>query len=104
MNKNTESVQRRLENLLGGERPLLLEFYASWCPHCQRMMPIVERLRRLHGDEVEIVQIDGDMYPDVMADYEADSFPTWIFFIDGREVTRDSGEKSLEELEEIVSR
>ena len=97
-----ESVRRRLDGAITGDRPVLIEFYASWCPHCRRMMPIVERLRELHGDRLRIEQVDGDEYPEVMADYEADSFPTWIFYAEGRETARDSGEMSLDELEEFT--
>ena len=39
---------------------VMVEFYATWCPHCQRMMPIVEQIRELMEGEVKIYQLDID--------------------------------------------
>ena len=39
---------------------VLIEFYATWCPHCQRMMPVVEQIRELIGDTAKIYQLDID--------------------------------------------
>ena len=73
---------------------VLIEFYASWCPHCQRMMPIVENVRELLGGQVPVYQYDIDKYP---ADAEAagvDSVPTFIIYDDDREMWRHTGEIS----------
>lgn len=35
--------------MINGSHPTLLEFYATWCPHCQKMMPIVEDLKELYA-------------------------------------------------------
>ena len=35
----------KLQEAIDGTRPVLVEFYADWCPHCQRMMPVVEQLK-----------------------------------------------------------
>ena len=94
----------RLQEAIDSSRPLLLEFYADWCPHCQRMMPVVDQLRSELGDEARIIQIDGDKSPDLMRKFHAEVFPTWILFKDGEETWRDSGEKPLSELKNMIER
>ena len=54
---------------------VLIEFYASWCPHCQRMMPVVAQVKEL------LAEAAG-----------AESIPTFIVYKDGKEVWRHSGE------------
>jgi thioredoxin 1 len=104
MTSKCKSAASRLDAALKGRKPVLLEFYADWCPHCQRMMPIVEHLRNSLGEFVEIVQIEGDQHPSLMEQYGADSYPTWIVFKDGREVWRNGGEKSMHELRDALNR
>lgn len=93
-----------LSAVLNESKPTLLEFYADWCPHCQRMMPIVAELKKIVGDKANIVQIEGDNNPELMEQYHVDSYPTWIIMKDGQEVWRDGGEKPLSELEDMVNR
>lgn len=45
--------------MINGSHPTLLEFYATWCPHCQKMMPIVEDLKELYAGSANIIQIEG---------------------------------------------
>ena len=71
---------------------VLVEFFASWCPHCQRMMPIVEQLKELLSGTVNVYQFDIDQYSDLARTMEADSVPTFIIYKNGEEQWRESGE------------
>lgn len=94
----------KLQTALSGPRPVLIEFYADWCPHCQRMMPVIDSLRQEIGTVAEIIQINGDRSPDLMRKYHIDSYPTWLIFKDGEEAWRDSGDKPLSELKDMINR
>lgn len=98
------STKTTLDAALKSSRPTLAEFYADWCPHCQRMMPVVAQLKREAGDKANIVQIEGDRNPDLMKAYSVTSYPTWIIFVDGQEAWRDGGEKPLSELKDMIDR
>lgn len=76
----------------------LIEFYASWCPHCKRMMPIVEELKELVGGSVAVCQYDIDDSPREADHAGAQSVPTFIIYRDGREVWRHVGELAGDEL------
>lgn len=77
---------------------VLIEFYASWCPHCQRMMPIVEQVRELLGQQVPVYQYDIDKNQADADEAGVQSIPTFIIYDNAREVWRHTGEISGQEL------
>ncbi|MBO5029953.1 MAG: thioredoxin family protein [Muribaculaceae bacterium] len=77
---------------------VLVEFYASWCPHCQKMMPIVAEIKKLLADTLKVEQFDIDEYPDLASEAGAESIPTFILYHNGEERWRHSGEMPAETL------
>ena len=71
---------------------VLVEFFASWCPHCQRMMPIVAQIKELLEGQVNVYQFDIDENAELASSVVADSVPTFIIYREGKEVWRESGE------------
>lgn len=71
---------------------VLVEFFASWCPHCQRMMPIVAQIKELLAGQVNVYQFDIDENSELASEEGADSVPTFIIYKNGKEVWRESGE------------
>ena len=71
---------------------VLVEFFASWCPHCQRMMPIVAQIKELLEGQVNVYQFDIDENAELASSVGADSVPTFIIYREGKEVWRESGE------------
>ena len=71
---------------------VLVEFYATWCPHCRHMMPVVDQLKKLVGDSVPVIQLDIDENEESANDAQVNSVPTFIVYRDGRETWRHSGE------------
>lgn len=76
----------------------LVEFYASWCPHCQRMMPVVDEIKELVSGTTTVCQYDIDEHPREAEDAGAESVPTFIIYRNGREVWRRVGEVPGDEL------
>lgn len=77
---------------------VLVEFYATWCPHCQRMMPVVADVKTLLGDKATVCQLDIDLNREAADAEHVDSLPTFIIYRDGREQWRHSGEMDGEVL------
>ena len=71
---------------------VLVEFFASWCPHCQRMMPVVEQVKELLGDTAKVYQLDIDENQDAAGEAGVQSVPTFIVYKNGEEMWRQSGE------------
>lgn len=71
---------------------VLVEFFATWCGHCQRMEPIVEQVKMLLEGKAQVVQVDIDKYQEAASEANVDATPTFILFKDGKEVWRHAGE------------
>ena len=71
---------------------VLVEFFASWCPHCQRMMPVVAQIKELLNGQADVYQFDIDQNRELADAEQIESLPTFIVYRDGREVWRQSGE------------
>lgn len=70
----------------------LVEFYASWCPHCQRMMPVVDDIKALFDGRANVYQFDIDDNQSLAESFDVESIPTFLIFKDGEIVWRGSGE------------
>lgn len=71
---------------------VLVEFFATWCPHCQRMMPVVAQIKELLEGQVPVYQFDIDQNQQLTAEVGVNGTPTFIIYKDGAEVWRQSGE------------
>lgn len=71
---------------------VLVEFFATWCPHCQKMMPIVEQVRELLGPDTPVLQLDIDQNSATARENGVDGVPTFIIYKNGKEEWRHSGE------------
>ncbi len=80
------------EALVNSSPLVMIEFYATWCPHCQRMMPVVAELRELLGDSAEIYQLDIDKNTEIADEVGVTGTPTFIIYRNGAPVWNHSGE------------
>lgn len=71
---------------------VLVEFYATWCPHCKRMMPVVADLKALLAGSANVYQFDIDENQKFADELNVSSIPTFIIFKNGEEQWRSSGE------------
>ena len=78
--------------IINSNKVVLVEFFASWCPHCQRMMPVVEQIKELLDGKADIYQFDIDENASAADAVGAESGPTFIIYRDGKEQWRESGE------------
>ena len=80
------------KELINSNPVVVVEFYASWCPHCQRMMPVVDQIKQLLGDRATVHQFDIDENKSLADDTGIESIPTFIIYKNGVEVWKQSGE------------
>lgn len=77
---------------------VLVEFFASWCPHCQRMMPIVAEVKKILGSRAEVIQLDIDQNQEAANEADVEGVPTFILYKGGKEMWRQSGEMPGDEI------
>ncbi|MCR2034624.1 thioredoxin family protein [Adlercreutzia mucosicola] len=91
------------EKVLQAPHKVLVEFFAAWCPHCQRMMPIIDDVADAAAGRVAVYQVDIDQSPNLAGTYAPDGFPTFALFEGGSEVESLVGEQSKQRLLELVA-
>lgn len=97
-------ITQKLKADLAESKPTLIEFYATWCPHCQREMPIIDELRNVMGDKANIIQIDVDKEQKLTEEWGVEHYPAFFVYKDGTEFWHDEGEKPLSELKDMLDR
>ena len=78
---------------------VLVDFYANWCGPCKMLSPILERT----NSELKVIKVDVDSFEDLARKYGVMSIPTLILFENGKEVKRNIGFISEEQLEKFLN-
>lgn len=85
-------MNSNFEKLRDDKGTVLVEIYASWCPHCHNMMPVVEDVKVLLDGRANVYQFDIDKFREFADSLGVESIPTFIVFKNGEEKWRASGE------------
>ncbi|WP_404790665.1 thioredoxin [Altericista sp. CCNU0014] len=89
--------------IASAEKPLLVDFYATWCGPCRMLAPILDQVQALMKGKLQIVKIDTDRYPDLASHYEIHALPTMVLFKQGQPVERIEGVMPPEQLVERLT-
>src|SRR5262245_27651026 len=81
------------EDVLNSDKPVLVDFWATWCGPCRMVAPVLEEIAGENPDKITIAKLDVDANPTVARDYQVLSIPTLILFKGGEPVKQIVGAK-----------
>ena len=86
-----------------GERPALIDFFASWCGPCQRLSPIIDELAEEYAGKVDIYKVNVDDEETLAQIFKVRSIPTLVYIPKGETPTIQAGGKTKAELKELIN-
>ncbi|KAJ9166818.1 hypothetical protein P3X46_021515 [Hevea brasiliensis] len=90
------------ELLANTDKPVLVDFYATWCGPCQFMGPILDEVSAVLKDKIQVVKIDTEKYPSIADKYRIEALPTFILFKDGKPYDRFEGALTKDQFVERI--
>lgn len=88
INLNTNNFEAVVMNQ---EKPVLIDFWATWCGPCRMQAPIIEQLGEELEDSAVIAKLDVDESPEIAAQFSVMSIPTLVILKDGKVIARKTG-------------
>ncbi|MCM0041626.1 MAG: thioredoxin [Algoriphagus sp.] len=93
---------KTFQELIEGDTPVLVDFFAEWCGPCKMMQPILEDTSKQLGGKVKILKVDVDKNPLAASKFQVRGVPTLVLFSKGKMVWRQSGVVPTHQLVQII--
>lgn len=84
------------------EKPVLTDFFATWCGPCRMLAPTVEEIAEDYGEKIKVVKADVDIMPEISIKYGISGVPTLILFKNGEAVGRMVGVSDYDEIAAMI--
>jgi thioredoxin 1 len=105
MSNVRELNDANLESTLqGSDRPVLVDFSATWCQPCKALAPTIDAVAKDYDGRLDVYKVDVDEAGESAVRFGVSSVPTCIFFRSGKEVDRFVGNEDLRRVKERVDK
>lgn len=84
-------MSQKFQELIQSERPVLIDFFATWCQPCKVQSSVLNSVKDQVGEKARIVKIDIDQFPSIANEYNVRGVPTLAVFKNGEMLWKESG-------------
>ncbi|TBX69950.1 thioredoxin [Flavobacterium silvisoli] len=95
-------MKAQFNQIINTEKPVLVDFYATWCGPCKMLSPILKQVKDSLGERVSIITIDVDKNTEIAQSYQVRGVPTMMLFQNGKQLWRQSGVLSKEDIIRVI--
>ncbi len=100
----TDIRTETFDTFIAGDKPVLVDFWATWCGPCRMLAPVVEEVGAAHAGRLDVGKVDVDTCPDLAKKFGVMSIPTLLLFKDGQLVDKRVGYMPKQELEAMIEK
>lgn len=94
-------TKENFEEVIRSEKPVLLDFWATWCGPCRMVAPIIEQIAE-EREDIVVGKIDVDEQPELASRFQIMSIPTLVVMKDGQIVNQVVGARPKEQILEML--
>lgn len=95
-------MSQKFQELIQSERPVLIDFFATWCQPCKVQSSVLNTVKDNVGDSARIIKIDIDQYPQIAADNGVRGVPTLAIYKNGELLLKASGVHDVNTLTDLI--
>jgi thioredoxin 1 len=95
-------MSTNFDTIIKSEKPVLIDFFATWCGPCKTLAPILKQVKDNLGERITIIKIDVDKNQQLSSKYQVRGVPTMILFQNGNQLWRQSGVLSKDEIVKTI--